>query len=196
MNTFSPPPVDSKKSLIAATILHDLTQSLTTPLLHPTLLKAFTDHPSTKPRLYLASALTPYASITYEDQKHKTHQACEIILREGLKLGSQNHYLDGIPTLFTAADTMRNPILTKFNIPTERVAIGNVSVMNKPYPILTKDAGSILRQLHNQNVGSTWQISMLFSLVQELVPFWNSEDSYDGMGLKIVVPLHADVSYS
>jgi tRNA nucleotidyltransferase (CCA-adding enzyme) len=97
----------------AAHILHtltDRTESHTTlPFLHPTLAAAFTHDPSTPPRLFLACALTPYRHVTYEDSKGKVHSATEAALREGVKLGVQNHYLDGIPALFLSADLLQNP---------------------------------------------------------------------------------------
>ena len=34
--------------------------------------------------------------------------------------------------------------------------------------------------MHNPIVGSTWPISLLFSLVQELRPLWTTPDDYDG----------------
>lgn len=42
--------------------------------------------------------------------------------------------------------------------------------------------------MHNSNTGSHWTSSLLFSLVQELVPSWNAEaDTFDGTGF--VLPL-------
>jgi len=47
--------------------------------------------------------------------------------------------------------------------------------------LIAENLGLLLRHksVHNVNVGSTWKISLLFSLVQELVPLWSSEDSFD-----------------
>jgi len=78
------------------------------------------------PRLYLSCALTPYRGITYLDKKGRRQSAVEAAIRDGLKIGSKNHYLDGIPTLFAAADVLRSPKLgeERLSTPSERVAIG------------------------------------------------------------------------
>ena len=46
-------------------------------------------------------------------------------------------------------------------------------------------SGLLLRDksVHNPNVGATWPISLLFSLVQELLPLWRTPDDYDGTGV-------------
>lgn len=64
--------------------------------------------------------------MTYLDKKKKTQQAIEFIIRESVKLGKQNHFLDGVPALFAAARLLQNPTLDqeKFQKPSERVAIG------------------------------------------------------------------------
>jgi hypothetical protein len=116
----------------AATLLHFLLErttcpssSIDLPSVHKTLLSSIIS-PGVKSRLFLAAALTPYHGITYTDSKKKSHPAVEAALREGLKLGTQNHYLDGIPALFVAADLLKNPTLgnRKLTLPSERVAIG------------------------------------------------------------------------
>jgi tRNA nucleotidyltransferase (CCA-adding enzyme) len=68
--------------------------------------------------------LTLYYGITYSDVKNKEHLAVEAAIREGLKLGTQNHYLDGVPLLFTASTLLKTPELAKFKGPQERVTIG------------------------------------------------------------------------
>jgi tRNA nucleotidyltransferase (CCA-adding enzyme) len=75
--------------------------------------------------LYLAASLIPHLGLTYLEKKKKTH-AVESAIRYSLKLGAQNHYIDGIPLLFAAAELLRNPDLNqeKFKIPSERVALG------------------------------------------------------------------------
>lgn len=82
--------------------------------------------PSTVARLYLACALTPYRGITYLDKKSKEILAVDPAIREGLKIGTKNHYLDGIPHLFMAAALVRSPKLDdeRLKTPSERVAIG------------------------------------------------------------------------
>lgn len=104
----------SNQGLAAASVLHVLTESSDSfasplPSVHPTLVSAFRHDSSTPPRLYLACALTPYRHVTYTDAKSKTHPAVEAALREGVKLGMQNHYLDGISALFSSADLLQNP---------------------------------------------------------------------------------------
>lgn len=80
----------------------------------------------TKSRLFLAAALTPYRGITYTDSKMKPRFAVEAVIREGCKLGTQNHYLDGIPALFAAADLLKDLVSNndRLKTPSERVAIG------------------------------------------------------------------------
>lgn len=118
----------SELGLTAAYILHTLTlpeeqRPAHLPALHPILAAAATHEPSTRPRLYLACALTPYRGLTYEDSKQKSHLAVEAAIRESTKLGVQNHYLDGIPELFKAADTLKNPTPSGES---ERVRMGNL----------------------------------------------------------------------
>jgi tRNA nucleotidyltransferase (CCA-adding enzyme) len=74
----------------------------------------------------MGAALTPFRGITYTDSKKKSHPAAEAVIREGLKLGTQNHYLDGVPLLFASAEMLADPDLSqdRFKIPSERVAIG------------------------------------------------------------------------
>jgi tRNA nucleotidyltransferase (CCA-adding enzyme) len=91
---------------------------------HPTLLSTL-DEPTTA-RLFFAAALTPFRGVTYTDSKNKRHPAVEAVIRDGLKLGTQNHYLDGIPPLFAAAEMLANPSLNqeRFRGPSEAIAIG------------------------------------------------------------------------
>src|SRR5882757_7998316 len=125
-NSFSSPPTDPLQGLIAGTILWNLTTSnYPLPAIHPLLVQHLTLNHSTRPRLFLASALTPFRDVTYRDAKDKVHPAVEAILRDGCKLGSQNNYLGGIPTLFSAAELLKNPSLEgdRFKQRPERVAI-------------------------------------------------------------------------
>ncbi|KAF5361407.1 hypothetical protein D9758_006232 [Tetrapyrgos nigripes] len=164
-HAFSQAPTADSTSLKAASILHALScpSSATSalPQVHPTLLKALHSDPSCKSRLFLASALTPYLGITYRDQKGKEFTAVAYVIRECLKLGSQNHFLDGIPVLFDACKVLRDPDLSRFKpgsegiaTKAERAAIGN-----------------LLRQkvVHNPMTGSDWTSSLFFSLVVELL---------------------------
>ena len=100
------------------------------PAVHPTLLSQSPERPLPVARLFFACALTSYRNITYVDAKGKTHPLAEAVLREGLKLGVQNHYLDGIPALFSAAALLQ-PAVTHYasgesisDVHPERVAIG------------------------------------------------------------------------
>ena len=125
--------------MAAAYILHTLTLpeqgQAYLPTLHPILTAAATHEPSTRPRLYLACTLTPYRGLSYEDSKQKSHLAVEAAIREGTKLGVQNHYLDGIPELFKAADILKNPALGGEN---ERVRMGNTMLSTFTYQPLIK----------------------------------------------------------
>ncbi|GAW08335.1 trna nucleotidyltransferase [Lentinula edodes] len=108
-------------------------------------------------RLYLAATLTPYLGVTYKDKKHREFPAITYVIRESLKLGTQNHYLDGIPALFAASEILKNPDLNqeKFRQSSERVIIG----------LMLRE-----KAVHNANTGSHWTSSLLFSLLQELIP--------------------------
>lgn len=142
-STYSTPPALCHTSLLAASLLDKVLGSsrsalssteadpslLSVPQIHPLLLSSVTVTPSPLPRLFLGCALTPYRSITYVDAKQKQHLAVEAVIREGLKLGTQNHYLDGIPALFTSSALLQDKISewhsgVSADIP-ERVAIGN-----------------------------------------------------------------------
>ncbi|EGO02775.1 hypothetical protein SERLA73DRAFT_176148 [Serpula lacrymans var. lacrymans S7.3] len=168
MQIMSAPLSHLDSSLAATSVLHALISTDSTsisashlPPLHPTLLHATRDVVGNAARLYLASALFPYHVITYTDKKKRQHLAVEAVLQEGLKLGKQNHYLDGIPSLFAAADLLKDPI-SKIGMPSERVVIG-----------------SLLREkvVHNIHTGSHWASSLLFSLVCEIAPLYDVSDN-------------------
>ena len=125
--TFSASSGSRQTALTAAYILHRIlhpSPSFPIPSLHPTLLSVAGTDPSCKARLYLAAALTPYKGIVYHDRKKKPQSATDLVIRESLKLGTQHHYLDGIPPLFAAAQLLRNPALERLRTPSERVALG------------------------------------------------------------------------
>jgi len=91
----------------------------------------------------------------------------EAVIRDGLKVGTKNHYLDGIPALFLASGLLKSPDVQddRFKTPSERIAIG-----------------LLLRQssVHNALVGAHWTTSLLFSLIQELVDCYDpSEDNFN-----------------
>lgn len=80
----------------------------------------------TRARLFLGASLYSLAGITFKDHKQKIHPLVEAVIREGLKLGNKNYYLDGIPALFDAAALFKGLSLEdiRFTTPSERVAIG------------------------------------------------------------------------
>lgn len=120
------------------------------------------------------------------DAKSKKQHAVEAAVREGTKLGSQNHYLDGVTPLFIAADMLKIPNLQneKLRSPSERVAIGTCLMKCIDEGLKLDMLGLLLRDkfVHNPNTGSHWTTSILFSLVQELTPFYDAEkDQLNGM---------------
>ncbi|OJT13222.1 CCA tRNA nucleotidyltransferase, mitochondrial [Trametes pubescens] len=167
----SEPPSSLQNALKAAVILHALSNpesSSTTlsglsvpplPAAHPLLLSELTTQNSPSRRLYLAAALTPYRNLIYT-QKNKMHPATEAVLRDGLKLGVQYNYSNGIPALFAAADVLQ-----------KGVADFEAGNMDKPERVWI---GLLLRErnVHNPISGSFWATSLLFSLVQELTALW------------------------
>ena len=118
--------------------------------------------PAFKARLYLAAILTPFLGIVYRDHKQKDHPLVEAVIRDSLKLGTQNHYLDGIPVLFAATQLIKAQIMDDS---LDRVRLG----------LLLRD-----KLVHNSNTGSHWTASFLFTLVTELIPLYDVEkDSMD-----------------
>ncbi|KAF8634454.1 hypothetical protein AX15_000898, partial [Amanita polypyramis BW_CC] len=105
-------PASNRRALASITVLNALlTESVAhLPPLHPSLFRAVKTDTSCVPRLYLASVLTPFAGITYADKKQRLRPATEVVLRESLKLGTQNHYLDGIPHLLSAHQLLTNAL--------------------------------------------------------------------------------------
>jgi tRNA nucleotidyltransferase (CCA-adding enzyme) len=140
--------------------------------LHPTLLSQLDIDKSSRSRLYLAAALSPFRGLTYLDKKNKSHSVVELVIRESLKLGTQNHFLDGVPALYDAAALLKTPDLTdkRFSEPSERVAIG-LLLRNK--------------SVHNINAGSHWTSSLLFSLVEEIALLHAEQTELDGPSLSL-----------
>lgn len=71
--------------------------------------------------------MTPFKNVYYRDKKGKLQTTVALVIRDALKRGSQNHYLDGIPMLFAAAETYQNYLnkQEKFtDSKSERVTIG------------------------------------------------------------------------
>ncbi|KDQ54903.1 hypothetical protein JAAARDRAFT_38018 [Jaapia argillacea MUCL 33604] len=165
-------PLPYSTALAASAILQAIlnpgssrSSSVPLPPVHPLFTSLLASDPSTLARLYLAAALTPYRGLAYNDSKGKQRSVVEASIREGLKLGTKNHYMDGIPALFAAADLVKGAELEYFRAPSERAAIG----------LLLRD-----KYLHNPHTGSHWTTSLLFSLVQDLVSLWDHKsDEFD-----------------
>ncbi|KAG6857615.1 hypothetical protein H0H87_010183 [Tephrocybe sp. NHM501043] len=109
--TFSAAPASRDTAFAAALITHNLLHPMDgspLPQLHTSYLSAVDADVTSRPRLYLAAILSPFKSITYQEKK-KTPLAIEYIIRDVLKLGTQYHFLDGIPALFSSSDALKNP---------------------------------------------------------------------------------------
>ncbi|THU88445.1 hypothetical protein K435DRAFT_969476 [Dendrothele bispora CBS 962.96] len=191
-DAFSQSPTAESISLKAASILQTLTSPSSTSSaqpVHPTLLQALDYDPTCKSRLFLAAALTPYLGITYHDKKGKEFTAVAYVIRECLKLGSQNHFLDGIPVLFDACKVLRNPDIhdeERFDFKrisrTNSGSAHNESEEERKMVKAERAAlGNLLRErvVHNPGTGSDWRSSLLFSLVVELLPLY--DEAEDGL---------------
>ncbi|EMD41526.1 hypothetical protein CERSUDRAFT_79137 [Gelatoporia subvermispora B] len=167
----SAPLASENTALAAALILHSLLRDDSSALsqpsaiqlapVHPLLLSGLSADSTTRQRLFLACALTPYRGVTCLDAKQKEHAGVSAALREALKLGVQNHYSDGIPALFSASDLLHGPVLGEWgerHVESERVRTG----------LLLRE-----KAVHNPITGSMWATSLLFSLVQHLVPLYD-----------------------
>jgi tRNA nucleotidyltransferase (CCA-adding enzyme) len=187
-STFCPPkilaslpthPASNLQSISAATILQILlTGSVSVlPPVHPLLLSNVTA--PVKARLFLGASLTPFRNMHTEKE---SQIGVKTVIREGLKLGTQNHYLDGVPLLFRAAE-----ILEKYDWREERLAVTpdrvkiGPSLIKKNLSDLTHAtaAGLLLRDavVHNSTTASHWTISLLFSLVQDLINVYDPQES-------------------
>ena len=166
-------PLSPHAALRAAILLRALTDPVTSssslsglnipslPAVHPLLLSDIASSTSTLRRLYLAAALTPYHNLTYTQTKGKVRPAAEAVIREGLKLGVQHHYLDGIPALVSTAEILQ-----------KCVSDWEAGKMDKPERAWI---GVLLREknVHNPVSGSHWASSLLFALSQELATLWS-----------------------
>lgn len=125
-STYSTRPASYGSAIAAMHILDTLLTSEPAPdlpPLHPLLTSQLTHDKTLKARLYLAAFLTPYSGIM-SIGKGKPKTAVEMVLREALKLGVQNHYVDGIPELFASAEIISGLSLNKFPAERRRVDIG------------------------------------------------------------------------
>ena len=154
--------ISSNEALAAISVLHSIFLGRDNILPSPlsALLSSIQD-PAFKARLYLAGLLLPYLGISYRDGRLKIQTAVAAVIRESLKLGTQNHYLDGIPTLFAGI-----PILK------EGMQENHTNLMSRA------QLGLLLRNkfIHNPQIGVHWSTSILFSLVTELVPSYSLKD--------------------
>ena len=57
-------------------------------------------------------------------KKKSTTPAAEIVIREALKLGLQNHYVDGVPALLASAELLKGVNEEQFDGPRSRSKIG------------------------------------------------------------------------
>ncbi|CAL1696684.1 unnamed protein product [Somion occarium] len=168
---FSATRAPSVTAVVASSLLHIIIQPLSSPIarlppVHPTLLNTVSRDYLLHARLHLACFLLPFLNITYKDRKGKPHEAVEAAIREGVKLGTQNHYLNGIPALFAATQLLRNPTIEE--------QPGNLKERAR--------IGMLLREklVHNAHTGSHWTSTLLFTLITELVPLYDvSQDVFD-----------------
>ncbi|KAJ3506092.1 hypothetical protein NLJ89_g7066 [Agrocybe chaxingu] len=166
------------EALGAATILHALHAPEASELthLHPSLLSVVSENPLVLARLYLAGLLLPYRSLTYTDSKKKTHPVVASVIRDSLKLGTQNHYLDGIPVLFAGIGVIKAGMEAHSKDPFDRTKLG-LLLRNK--------------FVHNPQTGSHWSTTLLLSLITDLVPSYNtSQDILDVYAASSVIDLY------
>lgn len=156
-------PLNGPLSLSAPSILDALTSfQAPHPLApHPLLLSLIADDNATKARLYLASLCLPYLGFSYQDAKKKTHLVVTSVIRDSLKFGVQNHYLNGIPTLFSSLPLLKAAMNEHKTTRLDRIKLG-LLLRNK--------------LVHNPITGNHWTTSLLFSLVTDLVPHYDTSD--------------------
>ncbi|PPR00260.1 hypothetical protein CVT24_005008 [Panaeolus cyanescens] len=148
------------------------------PALHPCLTGSL--DLSSKARLQFACLLSPLRHMFYQDKKNKSHQIVESLLRDSLKLGTQDHLLDGVPALHEASKLISDKIL------------GSTQSKDRV------DIGLFLRQkcLHNPNTGSLWSTSIFFSLIMDLVPTYDYDgNTFNDEASKIISSYNAFVTH-
>lgn len=137
-SNFSGEPADSSKSLASATVIQalispDFSEVFQLPAPHDLLLSQLSRDATLKPRLFLAAVLSPYTNVLYTPPKKKsTIPASEIVIREGLRLGLQNHYVDGVPSLLTSAELLKGVSEEQFDGPRARSQIGTKYILSFP----------------------------------------------------------------
>ncbi|KAG8864757.1 CCA tRNA nucleotidyltransferase, mitochondrial [Tulasnella sp. 330] len=158
----SPEPADRRLSLIAATLLSAMLSGPITglPPVAPRLIAHAASDLGIRRRLYMAAALTPFRSSQCSEKK-KSVPAAEVVIREGLKVGNQNHYLSGVPLILQAHSLLSRPSLDRFDAASSlRVGIG----------LILRD-----KRISNTHTEAHWTSTALFCLVQDLVDIWDIE---------------------
>ncbi|KAG9023170.1 CCA tRNA nucleotidyltransferase, mitochondrial [Tulasnella sp. JGI-2019a] len=160
----SPEPENRYTSLVAMTLLSAALSESSLPCLPP-ISPRLTAHAKSdlgmRCRLYFASALTPFRKSQCPEKKNKLAPAAEVVIREGLKVGNQNHYLSGIPLLLQSHKILSRPTLDRFNgAPSLRVVIG----------LTLRD-----KCISNAYTEAHWTSTTLFCLIQDLVDLWDME---------------------
>ncbi|KAJ1309611.1 hypothetical protein OPQ81_006383 [Rhizoctonia solani] len=160
----------------AASILCSFLDSVPTPLPepHPELLKLAHEDHGVRKRLIFGAALTPWRDVTYP-QKKGYLPLVEHIVKEGLKIGSQNHFIPSVPRLFAAHKRVSKPSLDKFEGTSQRALIG----------LLLRDV-----DVHSPRTGTYWSASLLFSMVQDLVDLIDDQSTLDGVQAQQIVQMY------
>lgn len=107
-------------------------------------------------------------------EKKKSLPLAEGVIKEGLKIGGQNHFIPSVPSLFLAHERVSKPSLDKFEGSSQRALIG----------LLLRD-----KLVHNPSMGTHWSGTLLFSLVQDLVDLVD-QDSLDDTRAREVVDIY------
>ncbi|KAJ7767057.1 hypothetical protein B0H14DRAFT_3116740 [Mycena olivaceomarginata] len=153
--SLSGPIAPSTSSVKAACVLRSILSPSGSALenltsVHPALVSSAKDDPGAMAHLYLAAVLLPHFGISYRHNK-RTYAAVQCAVREMLELGTQNHFLNGIPLLFKAAEFFeKNPDLNRFVF----IDIFYPTAPAHPY------AGLFLRgkDLHHPSSNARWQL--------------------------------------
>ncbi|CAE6448515.1 unnamed protein product [Rhizoctonia solani] len=157
----------------AASILCSFLDLVSTPLPtpHPELLKQTREDHGLRQRLIFGAALTPWKDMTYPYKKGHL-PVVEHIVKEGLKIGGQTHFIPAVPRLFAAHKRASNPSLDKFDGPSQRASIG----------LLLRDG-----DVHNPRTGTHWSASLLFSMVQDLADLIDDQNTLNDVQAQRVV---------
>ncbi|KDN34609.1 hypothetical protein RSAG8_12308, partial [Rhizoctonia solani AG-8 WAC10335] len=160
----------------AASILCSFLDSVPTslPAPHTELLKQAHEDHGLRQRLIFGAALTPWRDMTYP-QKKGYLPVVEHNVKEGLKIGSQNHFIPSVPRLFAAHKRASKPSLDKFEGPSQRALIG----------LLLRDG-----DVHNPRTGTHWSTSLLFSMVQDLVDLIDDQNTLDDVQAQRIVQIY------